>query len=187
MEQAAPSRAGQERRPSNCYPCSAWLTAQLRSDPTRHVVVGPAGSGEQLKQESVSYVDGLVHGKRRWLFIGPESFVALRDEAKEVIEPASAFMFFEQQYGELKEDFGMGSKGKRFWECTQTRDFPYSPRKPPPLSCKSSADSASMDRVSLQAIRSPATCCTFRPRCSGSPSHSRTRSPTPSRLRPPVR
>ena len=37
----------------------------------------------------------------------------------QVIEPASAFMFFEQQYGELKEDFGMGSKGKRFWECNQ--------------------------------------------------------------------
>ena len=30
------------------------------------------------------------------------------------MEPASAFMFFEQQYGELKEDFGLGGKGKRF-------------------------------------------------------------------------
>ena len=31
----------------------------------------------------------------------------LREAAREVLEPASAFMFFEQQLGELIEDYGL--------------------------------------------------------------------------------
>jgi hypothetical protein len=37
----------------------------------------------------------------------------------QVLEAASAFMFFEQQLGELIEDFGMGKKGKKYFECNQ--------------------------------------------------------------------
>jgi len=36
-----------------------------------------------------------------------------------VLEPGSAFMFFEQQFVELKEDFELGSKKLEFMECNQ--------------------------------------------------------------------
>lgn len=43
----------------------------------------------------------------------------LREKAKDVLEPGSAFMFFEQQLEELTEDFGLGGKKMKFWECNQ--------------------------------------------------------------------
>jgi hypothetical protein len=49
----------------------------------------------------------------------PENFLELRASAKEVLEPASGFMFFEQQLGELIEDFGLGSKKKKYFETNQ--------------------------------------------------------------------
>ena len=49
----------------------------------------------------------------------PKNFIALRESAREVLEPASGFMFFEQQLGELIEDFGLGAKGKKYWEINQ--------------------------------------------------------------------
>ncbi len=81
--------------------------------------MGPSGSGEQMRQEHTAFVDGLIHGKRRWLFMQPENFLELRASAKEVLEPASGFMFFEQQLGELIEDFGLGSKKKKYYETNQ--------------------------------------------------------------------
>ena len=81
--------------------------------------LGPSGSGEEMRQESTAFVDGLIHGRRRWLFMEPKNFIALRESAREVLEPASGFMFFEQQLGELIEDFGLGAKGKKYWEINQ--------------------------------------------------------------------
>ena len=70
------------------------------------MVFGPAGSGEQLRQEGMPFVDGLVHGKRRWFLMAPKDFSTLREKAKDTLEPASAFMFFEQQLEELVDDHG---------------------------------------------------------------------------------
>jgi hypothetical protein len=50
--------------------------------------MGPSGSGEQMRQEGLSFVDGLIYGRRRWLFIDPVPFNALRESAREVLEPA---------------------------------------------------------------------------------------------------
>lgn len=86
---------------------------------SRMFSIGPSGSGEQMRQEHTAFVDGLIHGRRRWLFMDPENFVELRASAKEVLEPASGFMFFEQQLGELIEDFGLGSKKKKYFETNQ--------------------------------------------------------------------
>lgn len=86
---------------------------------TRLFAMGPSGSGEQMRQEHTAFVDGLIHGRRRWLFMDPENFLELRASAKEVLEPASGFMFFEQQLGELIEDFGLGSKKKKYLETNQ--------------------------------------------------------------------
>uniref|UniRef100_A0A6T8N7S8 Uncharacterized protein n=1 Tax=Hemiselmis andersenii TaxID=464988 RepID=A0A6T8N7S8_HEMAN len=95
------------------------LTGTLARGASRYIVFGPAGSGEQLRQEGVPFIDGLVHGKRRWFLMSPKDFVNLRDKAADVLEPASAFMFFEQQLEELVEDHGLGGKKMKFWECNQ--------------------------------------------------------------------
>jgi len=68
-----------------------------------------------MRQEHTPSVDGLIHGRRRWLFMEPKNFLELESAAKEVLEPASGFMFFEQQLGELIEDFGLGGKGKKYF------------------------------------------------------------------------
>jgi len=86
---------------------------------SRFYVIGPAGSGEVLRQEGRNFVDALVHGKRRWFFMQPEPFMKLRETAKDVLEAVSAFMFMEQQFGELKEDYGLGGKGMEYLECNQ--------------------------------------------------------------------
>eukprot|EP00667_Euglena_gracilis_P016996 EG_transcript_17844 len=83
------------------------------------LTMGSAGSGEQLRREATGFMDALVSGRRRWFFIGRDSFEKLRDRAKGVLEPASAFQFFEQQFEELKEDFALGAKGLPFFECNQ--------------------------------------------------------------------
>jgi hypothetical protein len=51
--------------------------------------MGPSGSGEQMRQEHTAFVDGLIHGRRRWLFMDPANFLELQASAKEVLEPAS--------------------------------------------------------------------------------------------------
>ena len=54
----------------------------------------PAGSGDTLRAPpgGLPFVDGLIHGRRRWFFIGPDAFERLRaDEAAlEALEPSSA-------------------------------------------------------------------------------------------------
>eukprot|EP00291_Cryptomonas_curvata_P000664 CAMPEP_0172181980 /NCGR_PEP_ID=MMETSP1050-20130122/18135_1 /TAXON_ID=233186 /ORGANISM="Cryptomonas curvata, Strain CCAP979/52" /LENGTH=525 /DNA_ID=CAMNT_0012855355 /DNA_START=122 /DNA_END=1699 /DNA_ORIENTATION=- len=95
------------------------LKSSLQRASSRFFAFGPAGSGEQLRQEGMPFVDGLVHGKRRWFMMAPKDFQALRDKAKDVLEPASAFMFFEQQMEELVEEHGLGGKKMKYWQCNQ--------------------------------------------------------------------
>jgi len=95
------------------------LSGSLAKGSSRYLVFGPSGSGEQLRQEGTPFVDGLVHGKRRWFLMSPKDFLNLRDKAADVLEPASAFMFFEQQLEELVEEHGLGGKKMKFWECNQ--------------------------------------------------------------------
>lgn len=97
----------------------ADVTSVLGAGNSRFFTLGPSGAGEQLRQDSKNVVDGLIYGHRRWFFMAPEQFNTLRQNAKEVMEPASAFMFFEQQFGELQEDFGLGRREMKFWECNQ--------------------------------------------------------------------
>lgn len=88
---------------------------------TTRIVLGPAGSGDHLRSSRAPFVDGLVHGERRWFTMGPAAFDALRDkaEAAEALEPASAFTFFEAQFEELVEDLGLGSARLRYAEGSQ--------------------------------------------------------------------
>merc|ERR1711871_1226778 len=96
-----------------------WEMILADSTSSPLLALGPSGSGEQMRQEGRDFVDGLIHGRRRWLFIDPIPFNKLRESAKEVLEPASAFMFFEQQLGELVEDYGLGERNKAYFECNQ--------------------------------------------------------------------
>jgi len=97
-------------------------------DKTSEYVLGSAGSGEQLRSSELPFLDGLIHGRRRWFFMNPESFHQLRRKAAEALEAVSAFVFFEQQYTELKEDFGLGKKKMKFMECNQeVGDLVYVP------------------------------------------------------------
>jgi len=84
------------------------ITRHLQQSSSHHFVFGSSGSGEQLRQESHSFVDALIHGKRRWFLMRPNDFVQLRKTASEILEPASAFMFFEQQLEELVDDHELG-------------------------------------------------------------------------------
>ena len=86
------------------------VVASLSRSTADSFVFGPAGSGEQLRQEQTPFADALVHGKRRWFLMAPKDFITLREKAKDSLEPGSAFMFFEQQMEELTEDFGLGGK-----------------------------------------------------------------------------
>jgi len=95
------------------------VVASLSRSTADSFVFGPAGSGEQLRQEQTPFADALVHGKRRWFLMAPKDFITLREKAKDSLEPGSAFMFFEQQMEELTEDFGLGGKKMKFWECDQ--------------------------------------------------------------------
>jgi len=97
----------------------ADLKSSLQRGSSKFFVFGPAGSGEQLRQEGSAFADGLVHGKRRWFLMAPKDFERLREVAKDTLEPASAFMFFEQQFEELVEDHGLGGKKMKYWECNQ--------------------------------------------------------------------
>mmetsp|Transcript_43588 Transcript_43588/g.102458 ORF Transcript_43588/g.102458 Transcript_43588/m.102458 type:complete len:552 (+) Transcript_43588:1-1656(+) len=95
------------------------LKQTLSKSSSKYFTFGPAGSGEQLRQEGMPFSDALVHGKRRWFLMAPKDFTTLREKAKDVLEPASAFMFFEQQMEELVEEYGLGGKKMKFWECNQ--------------------------------------------------------------------
>ena len=57
-------------------------------------VLGPSGSGEHLRQQRTPFVDGLVHGTRRWFTMSPKNFQKLRSlaAAAETLEPSSAFV-----------------------------------------------------------------------------------------------
>ena len=88
---------------------------------TTRLVLGPAGSGEHLRNQRTPFLDGLVHGKRRWFAMSPAAFGKLRAvaEAAETLEPSSAFVFFESQLEELVEDLGLGGSKMRYAEGTQ--------------------------------------------------------------------
>lgn len=96
----------------------AGLKQKLSQGASSNFVFGPSGSGEQLRQAGHAFVDGLIHGKKRWFLMSPEDFNKLRGEAREVLEPASAFIFFEQQLEELIEDHELGSEIK-YWDTNQ--------------------------------------------------------------------
>jgi len=86
-------------------------------DASTSMVLGASGSGASMEQTQLPVADALVHGHRRWFMMRPGRYQSLRHEAGENFYPASAFMFFEEQYAELKEDHGL--KEKDFWECNQ--------------------------------------------------------------------
>jgi len=94
------------------------VAQRLQQSSSSNFVFGPSGSGEQLRQAGGAFVDGLIHGKKRWFLMMPEDFNKLRGEAREVLEPASAFIFFEQQLEELIEDHELGSEIK-YWDTNQ--------------------------------------------------------------------
>jgi len=85
------------------------IKSHLSQSASSFFTFGPSGSGEQLKQDAHSFVDGLIHGKRRWFLMRPKDFMDLRKTASEILEPASSFMFFEQQLEELIEDHELGT------------------------------------------------------------------------------
>jgi len=84
------------------------IGSHLSQSSSQSFVFGSSGSGEQLLQAEKPFVDGLIHGKKRWFLMKPEHFLKLRETASEILEPASAFMFFEQQLEELIEDHELG-------------------------------------------------------------------------------
>jgi len=84
------------------------IQRHLQQSSSHSFVFGSSGSGEQLRQEGKSFVDALIHGKRRWFLMRPDHFITLRQTASEILEAASAFMFFEQQLEELVEDHELG-------------------------------------------------------------------------------
>jgi len=118
---------GSMHGPSDSVDVGAVEAALLSADgsPSRAFVLGPAGSGEQIRQPAggIGFADALIHGKRRWFFMTPEAFTRLRskEEAAETLEPSSAFVFFENQLEELREDVNLGSlKAKLgYVECLQ--------------------------------------------------------------------
>jgi len=86
------------------------IKRHLQQSSSHSFVFGSSGSGEQLRQEGHSFVDALIHGKRRWFLMKPKQFMSLRQTASEILEPASAFMFFEQQLEELVDDHSLGDE-----------------------------------------------------------------------------
>lgn len=103
--------------------------AGIANGEQRLFTFGPSGSGGQLTVENESKIDGLLHGRRRWLFMNQDHFATLREKAGHDMEPASAFVFFENQYAELKEDYGLGSKKLPVLECNQDLgDLLYIPK-----------------------------------------------------------
>lgn len=71
-------------------------------------VMGPSGSGSVFFTSETSVVaDRLIHGRRRWFFMEDAILQRLRREAGSDFAPTSAFGFFEDQYEELKEEFGL--------------------------------------------------------------------------------
>lgn len=113
----------QELLPSQLTPES------LAGGDTRLFTFGPSGSGNELKSENHAIVDGLLHGRRRWLFMKQEHFNKLREKAGHDMEPASAFVFFESQLAELQEDYDLGRKKLPYMECNQEiGDLLYIPR-----------------------------------------------------------
>merc|ERR1712054_650334 len=85
------------------------IESHLGQTTSHFFVFGPSGSGEQLRQDEHSFVDALIHGKRRWFLMKPKDFMTLRKTASEILEPASAFMFFEQQLEELIDEHELGT------------------------------------------------------------------------------
>eukprot|EP00658_Telonema_sp_P-2_P023286 TRINITY_DN19321_c0_g1_i2.p1 TRINITY_DN19321_c0_g1~~TRINITY_DN19321_c0_g1_i2.p1 ORF type:complete len:569 (-),score=186.04 TRINITY_DN19321_c0_g1_i2:141-1847(-) len=110
LEKQRAAFAGRAKQLEHLVPEGMSLESSLRQEASNQFVFGPSGSGEQLRTETESFVDGLVHGKKRWFLMSPEHFNRLRKEAQEVLEPASAFIFFEQQLEELIEDYDLGSE-----------------------------------------------------------------------------
>merc|ERR1712166_930062 len=103
---------------SQLVPKGVDLAQTLLAESSNSFVFGPSGAGEQLRQEGHSFVDGLVHGKKRWFLMDPHNFQRLRKEAGEVMEVASAFIFFEQQMEELVEDYELGTEIP-YWDVNQ--------------------------------------------------------------------
>ncbi|KAF4745280.1 jumonji domain-containing protein 6, partial [Perkinsus olseni] len=83
----------------------------------RRLVVGPSGSGEELRPNPMgeTLVDSLLHGSRRWLIVPYSELLRVSESAKEALEPTTAFMFFEEKLVELREEFGL----QAYHECQQ--------------------------------------------------------------------
>jgi len=102
---------------------------QLAGTNGRLFTFGPSGSGNELRAERDSMIDGLLHGRRRWLFMNADHFHTLIEKAQHDMEPASAFVFFESQLSELQEDYNLGRKKLPYMECNQeVGDLLYVPK-----------------------------------------------------------
>jgi hypothetical protein len=94
---------------------------------SRRIVLGPAGSGTQMKYTGVPLFDSLVHGSRRWFALSPKK----RSELLKASDGGfgTAFNFFEDKYAELQDDHDMKVDAKDgIWECSQEAgEFIYIP------------------------------------------------------------
>jgi hypothetical protein len=101
----------------------------MEKQSSRNIVFGPSGSGSSMRQEGMPFVDGLVHGRRRWFIMTPQAYTKLKKLAGDDFTPGSAFSFFEDMYAELKEEFDMSIGVEHgIYECNQgPNDIVYIP------------------------------------------------------------
>ena len=97
------------------------------------MVLGPSGSGEQ-RRDAASVIDALVHGERRWFMMGEKELVRFLALAGSDFQPASAFVFFEDQLAALKEEWGLlvhlddqQARTNTVWQVSAE----FAPRSPP--------------------------------------------------------
>jgi hypothetical protein len=115
--------------------------AQGTKQGIRTVIMGPAASGKALTSNTftepnpqmrqppktlataASFIDVLVFGQRRWVMFGNDRLETLRKKAGDDFKPSTAYQFFESQYVELKEEYGLefskDGKAGGAWECNQ--------------------------------------------------------------------
>jgi|TARA_B110000208_G_C11748808_1_gene422703 hypothetical protein len=84
---------------------TAFITRQLASL-SQFMVLGPSGSGAQ-RRDNAPVIDALIHGERRWFMMGEKELRRFMSKAGDDFQPASAFVFFEEQLAALKEEWGL--------------------------------------------------------------------------------
>jgi hypothetical protein len=101
-----------------------FVTRQLASL-SQYMVLGSSGSGEQ-RRDMASIIDALIHGERRWFMMGEKELRRFMKKAGSDFQPASAFVFFEDQLAALKEEWGLEvhlddtqARSNAVWQCDQ--------------------------------------------------------------------